>query len=186
MTEVHPLVFAELYHSVKRLECTEAELRAVVDFLTGTPRTRQRRPPSKIYEPLLFGMFALVVVYGRERYTAARQILHLAYTPIAQRENQARALVRRFDETFFKGEELSGMQEFYARQDPGPRVREFYDAWKRTGLPWPQDIKSETDLETDLRALAMASNGLLDTVNGDYVVALDKTIAASTFESGRR
>jgi hypothetical protein len=159
------------------------ELHAAVDVFTA--RTRKGRPKSEIYEPLLWGMFALIGVYGKDRFTAAKQVLSLADGPVAQRENQARALVRRFDENF-KKEELSATQEFYARSGAGMRVVEFYDSWKRSGLPWPLHIKSATDRETELRMLAMASNGSIDAAIRKHFVALDKSIAASTFESGRR
>jgi hypothetical protein len=65
------------------------------------------------------------------------------------------------------------------------RVVEFYDFWERSGLPWPHDIKSATERETELRQLVVASNGSMDAAITKYFVALDKSIAASSFERGR-
>jgi hypothetical protein len=126
-------------------------------------------------------MNALVAVYGRKRFTAAKQILNLAGKPLYQRVNQVRALVRRFDGVCDE-RELRATQEYHARSYAGTRVSEFYTYWQRSGLPWPQDIKPSTDMEVELRTLAMISNGLLDMLTGDYVLALDKSIAASTFQ----
>jgi hypothetical protein len=130
-------------------------------------------------------MDALVAVYGRKRFTAAKEILNLAGKPVHQRDDQARALVRRFNENFPE-EELRATRAFWAGYGPGMRVLEFYAFWERSGLPWPQDIKSATDWETDLRTLTMASKGTIDAATRDYIVALDNSIAASSFESGRR
>ncbi len=183
MTEPRPQVVIDMFSLAMRHGCTDSELQAAVDI--WTQRNRKGRPQSKIYGRLLWGMFALVGVYGRDRFTAAKQILSLADGPGAQRENQARALVRRFDETF-NGEKRSATQEFYARNGAGMRVVEFYNSWERSRLPWPHDIQSATDRESELRTLAMASNGSIDAAIKKHFVALDKTIAASTFESGRR
>lgn len=183
MTEPRDQVVLDMFRLAWRHGCTDAELQAAVDIVTQ--RNRKGRPQSKIYGRLLWGMFALVGVYGRDRFTAAKQIMSLTDGPHAQRENQVRALVRRFDEAF-KGEQRSATQEFYARHGLGMRVKEFYDSWERSGLPWPHDIQSATDRESELRTLAMASNGSIDAAIRKHFVALDKTIAASTFESGRR
>jgi hypothetical protein len=186
MTEPRPQVVIELLSLAARHRCTGAELQAAVDVLIG--RSHKGRPTSKIYAPLLWGMFALVGVYGRDRFTAAKQVIHLADGPVSQRESQTRALVRRFD-AGFKDEELRATREHYTRSGPGPRVAEFLSSWKRSQLPWPQDVKSEIEMDTELRTLAMANSGSIDEefykAFEDYAIALDKSIAASSFESGR-
>jgi hypothetical protein len=130
-------------------------------------------------------MIALVGIYGRDRFTAAKQIVSLADGPLAQRENQIRALVRRFDQ-IFKAEELPATQEFWVRQGVGMRVMQFYNFWKWSGLAWPHDIKSATDSETELQKLATTSNGAVDAAVRKHFIDLDKSIAASNFETGRR
>lgn len=182
MIEPRPRVILEIYRLWFLHGATRAELRAAVDRVTG--RNQRGRPESKIYTPHLWAMCALVWVYGRDRFTAAKQILRLADRSVDQRDNQARALVRRFDESFKEGI-LSTTRERYARSSADARVGEFYMFWEYSGLSLPSDIKSATDWETEFRTLAMASNGWNDAALGNYVVALDKSIAASTFESGR-
>jgi hypothetical protein len=180
--EPRPEVVFGMFCFALRHGYTDAELQAAVDVLTR--RNQKGRPRSRIYGPLLWGMFALVGVYGRDRFTAAKQLLTLAHKPEDERENQSRALVRRFDECFKEEEELRATRDFYAQSGPGMRVSEFYDCWERSGLPLPQGVKSATDRETELRALA--SNGSIGAAIGNYIVALDKSIAESTFDSGRR
>jgi hypothetical protein len=177
MTEPRLEVVIDLHRLVRRHGCAGAELQAAFDIVIGrSHKAHKGRPHSKIYEPLLWGMFALVGVYGRDRFTAAKQILGLADVPVEQRENRSRTFVRRFDKCF--EEELKATRDFYAQSGPGMRVSEFYDCWERSVLPWPQGVKSASDRETELRALA--SNGSIDAAIGNYIVALDKSIAEST------
>jgi hypothetical protein len=180
MTEPRPEVVLAMFSLAMRHGCTGAELLAAVNVFRS--QALRGRPKSTTYGRLLWGMFALVGVYGRDRFTAAKQILSLVDGPVAQRENQVRALIRRFDEVY---EDLPATRDFYARSGPGLRVVEFYDAWMRAGLPWPPDVQSPTDRENELRTLAMASNGVQDAAICKHFVDLDRSIAASTFESGR-
>jgi len=129
-------------------------------------------------------MDSLVYVYGRKRFTAAKQILGLAGGPSAQREYQARALVRAFD-TYFEHLELRSHQEFYVRQGALGRVLSFYIYWALSRLPLPRDIKSASDMATELKTLLMTNNWVFEGGIIEYSVALDRSIAASTFESGR-
>src|SRR5262249_8613310 len=156
MGEPRPEVVIDLHRLVLRHGCTDAELQAAVDIVTG--RNQRGRPECKIYTPLLWAMCALVWIYGRNRFTDAKHIISLANRRCAQREAQVRSLVRRFDESF-KGGNLSGTQERYARSDANMRVGEFYMFWGLSGLPLPPDIKSATDWETGFRTLAMTNNG---------------------------
>jgi hypothetical protein len=183
MTEPRPELVINMLSLAVRHGCTEAELQAAFDVVTGrSHKAHKGRPHSEVYEPLLWGMFALVGVYGRDRFTAAKQILGLVDVPVEQRENRSRAFVRRFDKCF--EEELKATRAFYAQSGPGMRVSEFYDCWERSRLPWPQGLKSANDRETESRALA--SNWSSDAAIENYIVALDKSIAESAFESRHR
>lgn len=175
MIEPRPQVILEMFSLAIRHRCADAELQAAVDIVTQ--RTLKGRPQNKIYGRLLWAMFALVGIYGGSRFTAANLIIRLADRPVAQRENQARALVRRFDECL-KDEPLRKTQEFYAGYGAGMRVAEFYTTWEWSRLPSPPGIKSATDRETELATLAMASNGAIDAAIRDYIVALDQSLAA--------
>jgi len=134
-----PEVVVDMDRLALRHGCTDAELHAAIDALKRS--TRKGRPKSEFYGPLEWGMFALVGIYGKNRFTAAKQILSLANGPVDQRENQARALVRRFDDSLKEGE-LPAVRDFYARSAADMRVVEFNDYWKRSALPWPHDLQS--------------------------------------------
>jgi hypothetical protein len=186
MTEPRADVIVEIVSLAIRYRCTAEELYAALDFLW--PQTRRGPPTSEIYERLLWGMYTLVVIYGRDRYTSAKQLLNLAGRPVDQRENQARALVRRFDGAFEEGG-LNEAQKSYVGYGPQLRVTMFYNFWKRSRLPLPEDIKSASDKDTELHALALAHRDAITAglaAIEEYYVALDKSIAASSFESGRR
>jgi hypothetical protein len=112
--------------------------------------TRKGRPKSKFYEPLEPAMLALVLVNRKRRFTAAKQILSLANGPLDQRLNQARALVRRFDESV-KGGHLPAVQALFAEASPEMRHLQFHYWWYHSGLPWPPELKSRIDREIELR-----------------------------------
>lgn len=141
MTIPRPEVVADMHRLALRHGCTDSELHAAVDALKRP--TRKGRPKGDFHGPREWGMFALVGVCGKKRFTAANQILGLANAPVDQRENKARALVRRFDHALKEGE-LAAVQEFYARCNADERLADFNDFWQRSGLPWPNDLQFAT------------------------------------------
>src|ERR1700756_448797 len=92
-----PELVVELVRLMFRYQVTPAELHAAID---STPIAKARRnqghPKSELYNRLSFGMLALITIYRRHPFTAAKQLLSAAETPVGQRENHARALVRQF------------------------------------------------------------------------------------------
>lgn len=183
MTEPRPKVVIDMFRLALMHGCTDAELRDAVDLVTQRPK---RGPPrSKTYGRLLSAMFALIGIYRGDHFTAANLVLRLADGPIRQRENQARALVRRFDEEFNE-ESLSKTQELYAGYGAGMRVAEFYAYWRWSGLPEPPGIKSATDWESELAALAMASKGSIDAATREYIVALDQSLVRAAIITPER
>jgi hypothetical protein len=179
-TEPRPEIVARIGDLARQNGWTDAELQAVVH--QGKPRTQRGRRNSKTYGRYLWGMYALVVMYRRARFTAAKQILSLAGEPDHLRENQSRALVHRFNKIFPK-RELCAAQKLYAGYGPGMRLVEFYDSWARSRLPRPHDIPSATQRETELQPLVIASKGTIDAAIRNHFFILDKAIGASTFQS---
>src|SRR5271163_3013102 len=64
-----PEVVVDMDRLALRHGCTDAELHAAIDALKRS--TRKGRPKSEFYGPLEWGMFALVGIYGKNRFTAA-------------------------------------------------------------------------------------------------------------------
>jgi hypothetical protein len=181
--KAHPEPIAAVYWLMSKFEFTQEEIVAAVAKMQGG--TSRGRPEDNFYTPLLFAMCAYVVVCGRNRFTAARQILRLAGQPDDQLENRTRALVRRFDRALGDDKAVSDEMCRSIREAFGKfgasRIHSFWFCWELSGLPRPPDVKSPAEVRDEMRKLTKAAETDEEVlkIHLNYALALNSSLAQS-------